>query len=236
MPHIIPARPAVFQTGDTFPGVEESPKPGPRPLKVKASAGPATRAARNKNSRRASAPPCSIPRDAPAPRGALAGSNPTALPKNCQAFPPRYESVPPHSTTLPRPTSPTNLANYIAQLGILKIGAKKSLPPRRDPERGRRERPFLLSERRSSMPPSVPCAITLTQDLGTAPRRRSRCCQTCQQMQAPQNQLPVTCPPWENTNRPTKGAQQAKPRSPAHPAARQVRPRHSAAAKTNWNP
>ena len=145
-------------------------------------------------------------------------------PKTCQAFPPRYESVPPHSTTLPRPTSPTNLADYIAQLGILKIGAKKSFPPRRDPEKGRRVRPFLLSERRSSMPASVPCATALKHDLGTAPRRRSQCCQACQQMQVPQNQIPVTCPLRKTQTASTKGAQQAKPRSPANPAPRTTAP------------
>ena len=134
-------------------------------------------------------------------------------PKNCQAFPPRYESVPPHSTTLPHPTSPTNLADYIAQLGILKIGAKKSFPPRRDPKKGRRVRPFLLSERRSSMPASVPYAIAPEHDLGTAPRRLSPCCQACQQMQVPQNQLPVTCPLRKTQTAPTKGAQPAKPQA-----------------------
>ncbi len=44
---------------------------------------------------------------------------------SCQAFPPQYKSVPPHSKTLPRQNTPTNLADLLPELGILIIGSKK---------------------------------------------------------------------------------------------------------------
>lgn len=156
--------------------------------------------------------------------------------KNCQAFPPRYESVSPHSTTLPRPTSPTNLADYIAELGILKIGGKKFFCPVEIQRKGRRMRPFRLSERRSSMPPSATRATARQHDLGTAPRRRSQCCQACQQMQVLQNQLPATCPRRKTQNAPTKSAQQAKPPSPANPACKTTAPPRQRGGKDPLEP
>jgi hypothetical protein len=50
--------------------------------------------------------------------------------KTCQAFPARYQSVPPHSTPLPPLYPQRILAVFLPRLGILIIGDKKQKRPR----------------------------------------------------------------------------------------------------------
>jgi hypothetical protein len=134
------------------------------------------------------------------------------LPKKLSSFSPTVRKCSPSF----HDPSPPNLPNKPGRLHpptwYPKNRGKGIFPPRRDPKKGRRVRPFLLSERRSSMPPSATRATALQHDLGTAPRHRSQCCQACQQMQVPQNQLPATCPRRKTQTASTKSAQQAKPR------------------------
>jgi hypothetical protein len=110
-----------------------------------------------KRSRRASAFLGSILRDAAAPRGVLAGSNPRSPVEICQAPCLRYESVLPHSASLPLQNPKRYLAGFIARLGILKIESKnrKSLAQRRG----------FLFERKDI---AVPCAtIVMTAFVST---------------------------------------------------------------------
>jgi len=85
------------------------------------------------------------------------------------------------------------------------------------------------------MPASVPCAIARQHDLGTGPAPSVPMLSTCQQMQVPQNQLPVTCP-REKHKQPRQKAHNRRNHDLPPTRCKTTAPRHSAVAKTNWNP
>jgi hypothetical protein len=122
----------------------------------------------------------SIPRDARAPRGALAGSNrgPAGVAprwKNCQPTP-QPKVTTPQNKPLPRQNPQKSLARFLSPLGILKIGGEEIPAPPRSHEKGRQTRPFSLPE--GTYPHAgLRRRLAPHHDLGTGHVRSSKSCQ-----------------------------------------------------------